>query len=501
MGFLNSVGIAQHVHRVLSLRSQAHNHARDTSAHEIRKDRILPEGKAIWRVYLDNYDLLEKYPHEVLGDLDTEVAPEVLALRQEYQAWGLPRHPGKAVSRKAVAEVQGAVLDGVRGIAYPKGQKLSKYITIAHQLVNETHCSQRQMQVVCGGLVYFSTFRRQLLGGLNLCWAFIESFNTCGRHKQVIPSHVKLEIPLCRMDFRLSLNPKVTCSDASQQGGGVCVATSLTTYGEKVALGEERREMVATGGQRMLSIGLFDGIGCLRVALDLLGCDVIGHISVEKDKEARRVVEHHFPDSWHYEDVAKLTEEDVQRWSLRFGQASLILIGAGPPCQGVSGLNSQRKGALRDERSSLFVHVKRLREMVQRFFPWGQVHCLMESVASMDERDRKVMSESFGDQPWEIDAGHLCWCSRPRLYWISWELDPRGEDVDIIDRRVILTGHQPWSGSVEAGWMKVDENRPFPTFTTSRPRTARGHRPAGLDACDKSTIIRWEADLHRFPPY
>lgn len=25
------------------------------------KDRILPEGKAVWRVYLDNYDLLEKY--------------------------------------------------------------------------------------------------------------------------------------------------------------------------------------------------------------------------------------------------------------------------------------------------------------------------------------------------------------------------------------------------------------------------------------------------------
>ena len=140
--------------------------------------------------------------------------------------------------------------------------------------MGETHCSQRQMQVVCGGLVYFSTFRRQLLGGLNLCWAFIESFNACGRRRQLVPSGVKLEIirflclvPLCRMDFRLNLNPKVTCSDASQHSGGVCVATSLTTYGEKVALGEERRDMVTCGGQRILSIGLFDGIGCLRVAL------------------------------------------------------------------------------------------------------------------------------------------------------------------------------------------------------------------------------------------
>ena len=89
----------------------------------------------------------------------------------------------------------------------------------------------------------------------------------------------------------------------------------------------------------------------------------------------------------------------------------------------------------------------------------------------------------------------------PRLYWISWELNPDGADVDIAGQRVTLTGHQPWTSSVEAGWAKVDENRPFPTFTTSRPRTTRGHRPAGLDACDQSTISRWEEDLHRFPPY
>ena len=201
--------------------------------------------------------------------------------------------------------------------------------------------------------------------------------------------------------------------------------------------------MVACGGPRILSIGLFDGIGCLRVALDLLGCDVIGHVCVEKDAAGRRVVEHHFPDSLHYDDIAEVTEEDVQRWALRYGQASLILIGAGPPCQGVSGLNSQRKGALRDERSSLFVHVKRLRELVQRCFPWGQVHCLMESVASMDERDKSIMSESFGDQPWEIDAGTLCWCSRPRLYWLSWEINDAADDVEINDRRVILTGISP----------------------------------------------------------
>ena len=41
MGFLNSVGIAQHVHRVLALRSQAHNQVRDSQTQEIYTSTIM----------------------------------------------------------------------------------------------------------------------------------------------------------------------------------------------------------------------------------------------------------------------------------------------------------------------------------------------------------------------------------------------------------------------------------------------------------------------------
>ena len=39
----------------------------------------------------------------------------------------------------------------------------------------------------------------------------------------------------------------------------------------------------------------------------------------------------------------------VREWSRDYSQASVVLVGGGPPCQGVSGLNSDRKGALKDE--------------------------------------------------------------------------------------------------------------------------------------------------------
>ena len=36
--------------------------------------------------------------------------------------------------------------------------------------------------------------------------------------------------------------------------------------------------------------------------------------------------------------VEEVTEVMVKEWSLRFSQVGLVLLGAGPPCQGVSGL-------------------------------------------------------------------------------------------------------------------------------------------------------------------
>ena len=507
MGFLNSVGIAQHVHRVLVSRASPRPQV-DLPSREIRKDLPLPETPRAWRVYLDNYDLLEKFPWEVLAVERGSVAPDVEGLRGSYGHVGMPRHTGKTVSRQPLAEVQGAVVDGVRGMAYPKGSKLVKYTVMAILFCQLSHCSQRQAQVICGGLVYFTTFRRQLLGSLNLCWTFIESFNHRGRGRLPIPDLVKLEIlrcvclvGLCRMDFRLPMSERVTCSDASTTGGGMCCSSGLSPVGAMVARGVLRLEGNPLDGRpRVLSIGLFDGVGCLRVAWDVIGANVLGHVSVEKQAEGHRVVEYHFPGSLLLNDVAQINEEDVRGWSLKFGQVDMVLLGAGPPCQGVSGLNAGRKGALLDERSSLFIHVGRVKGLLQKHFPWCPTHVLMESVASMDQTDRALMSESFGDSPWEIDSEYMTWCRRPRLYWITWGLQD-GVGVELRDDKAYLTANVDLEDFITPGWSKVDPERAFPTFTTSRPRNNPGYRPAGLGHCDPDTVARWTHDKFRYPPY
>ena len=78
---------------------------------------------------------------------------ETLALRGGYEYWGLPRHPRKSVQQEFKAEIQGALIDGKAGTVWPKPAKVMKYVELTWALVQQGKASQKQMQVVCGGLV------------------------------------------------------------------------------------------------------------------------------------------------------------------------------------------------------------------------------------------------------------------------------------------------------------------------------------------------------------
>ena len=515
MGFLNSVSLAQHVHRNLVQWSKTEQVREPNPPEaELRKDQAFTVSKALWRVYLDNYDLLEKVEATNMCHVEGSQAVGVLALRNEYERWQVPRNAKKAVARSSRCEVQGATVDGIEGRAFPRESKLGKYFSLAFLLVHEHRATQKQWQIACGGLVYFTMFRRQLLGSLNQVWTHIESYNQPGPRMRETPPVCREELlrflgmlPLARMDFRLDVHHQVTCSDASESGGGACVSAAVTSLGEHVAYGSLRGEHPETRtGNAVLSVGLFDGIGALRVALEALEVHVIGHVSVEQNPAARRVVESHYPGTVVVEDVAAVDAAMVQQWATQFSQCNLVLLGGGPPCQGVSGLNADRRGALRDSRSSLFIHVPRIRDLLKRFFPWCPVHCLMESVRSMDTKDRDIMSEAIGEDPLECDAGTFTWCHRPRLYWLSWEVTAQ-DDVELIPgkdhevTKVILHGNQPLEQVVRAGWLKTNPEKSFPTFTTSRPREFPGRKPAGILQCSEVEVNRWIRDKHRFPPY
>ena len=197
------------------------------------------------------------------------------------------------------------------------------------------------------------------------------------------------------------------------------VSRGLTNLGQMAAVCPVRGDVAALEEMtQVLTVGLFDGIGALRVAADAAGLPVAGHVSVEINPRASRVLEARFPGTLIVEDVEKVDREMVKQWACQYTQVGLVVLGAGPP-----GLNADRKGALKDHRSRLFAHVPRIRRLLQQAFPWAQVQLLAESVQSMDSSDRAVMSEAFGCQACAIDAHGVSLARRPRLYWITWELE------------------------------------------------------------------------------
>ena len=74
MGFLNSVSLAQHVHRNLvkwsALEGAPDSEGTNNPESELRKDQGFTCHNPSWRVYLDNYDLLEKVSRCEVNDLE-----------------------------------------------------------------------------------------------------------------------------------------------------------------------------------------------------------------------------------------------------------------------------------------------------------------------------------------------------------------------------------------------------------------------------------------------
>ena len=328
MGFINSVALAQHLHRRIVSRALK---GYLPLSHEIRRDRDFPRVHDFYRIYLDNFDSLSARSKNIL-----EAGKPSLTelLQEEYQHMKMPRNEKKSVSESNVAEVQGAWIDGVQGICCAKASKVTKYLLAVVEVVKQGRASQKQLQMLAGGLVYLFSFRRCLMSCLNEIWTFIIR---CSNDKGLVPLPRKVEEELVAsfyltalsfIDFRAGVDPVVTASDASETGGGLTrsVGLNLTCFGVQASKALVRGELPdEEADQGLLAISVFDGIGSLRVALDILQIPVSGYVAIEKDPKARRVVESAFPSSLFVEDITKIDRTHVQQWAASFSKLQMCI--------------------------------------------------------------------------------------------------------------------------------------------------------------------------------
>ena len=534
MGWCSAVSLFQHIHRRLGMSSfplgAGHN-----EEEEWRRDRKTPITllkKTKWvQFYLDDFDCPEIVDSGELPKIEGTIPPTQLKQRAAYVRHGIQWSSTKAVHRQTLVERMGAEVDGSKGsIRVPPDKAFTAAIMILY-LLSCPYVHLRCLQGALGRLMRVFEFRRPLFGTLNNIWTF-------GRKKAVqsLSSTQKVELlvatsllPLAVTDLRAPISGLVTASDASEKGGGCCKSTGLTCEGFDTLLSLQSNKEMSLGHRpcdsaellpccekikeqlrfppllkqaRVLVVGLFDGIAGLLCALSRLPVLVIGFASSEIDPVAKKLVRKRWPGVIELGNIQGIDFETINKLAVTYAPlADLVIIGAGSPCQDLSGLLADRQGLL-GERSKLFFEVPRILNLFRDRFPC--VHFFVENVFSMDSENRAIFSEVLGVKPYLVDAVNFTYCRRPRLFWCSWAISTN--NANIVERDgyyEVFVRCQKLDPSfwVEPGCSWENSQGYVCTLTRALPNSRPPKNPAGISTASNIAIQRWEADSYCFQVY
>ncbi|CAE7423199.1 unnamed protein product, partial [Symbiodinium sp. KB8] len=506
MGFVNSVSVAQALHRnIVNHAVGALGISREA---EVRRDQPLPVCSSIYRVYLDNFDLLERKNREAAALLSGELSAPAVQLRSVYQDLDVPVNEKKSVKAQLVGEMQGGLVDGHEGTVSPKPDKVARYLRGAWCLLQSGRSDLKRIQMVAGGLVYLFSYKRCLMSCLNEVWQFIASFGGQLGVWKPIPEAVHEELfcclalsPLACMDLRAPYDATVTASDASETGGGLSFSAGLTQFGVD-AESKSVRGLGDAGDddRQVLVISLYDNIAACRVALDVLGAKVSGYIAVEPDVSARRVVESSFASTLFVQSVEEVSDSTVRGWACQFSRAECIIVSSSLPLSGTSMFNDCHVQS----------EVSRIRGLSEKYFPWADIFVLVGSLSSLSEHVRASISRGVGILPYELDAVGITPCRRCRLFWFNWKISTE-EQVEIEKPltaraedygRINFLLDCPPDPYLTPGWsLAGGAEQKLPTFTAPQPKAQPGFLPTGIEGCTDRDISYWRDDRYKFAPY
>ena len=152
-------------------------------------------------------------------------------------------------------------------------------------------------------------------------------------------------------------------------------------------------------------ISAFDGISCLRVALDRANIPVDKYFAFEIDKFAIKTSEKNYPDIRHL--------GDIKNWKFFDQLPQIDLLAGGFPCQSHS-IAGNRKG-LADPRGQLFYVMA---EMFQHYRSKNpNLKFLFENVTKIKKQDLEEINKILGCEPMKFNSAVVSAQNRERLYW------------------------------------------------------------------------------------
>eukprot|EP00438_Fugacium_kawagutii_P028805 Skav222861 [mRNA] locus=scaffold2201:87314:93953:- [translate_table: standard] len=525
MGWINAVSLFQHLHRQLGMLEKplGAGHLPHT---EWRRDMPVPldssgELQHFVQFYLDDFDTPEIVPSEGWEKLKGSMSSTHREQRKAYSRWGVGIADDKAHLRQPRVIRMGAEVDGVLGtISAPQDKKMEVgYFSL--WFLGKRFPATKTRLMVLGRWVRCFEFRRPLMHLLQESWPKgplgVRRPTTMLVAQELLTAIALL--PLAGTSLRAAVDPMVTCSDASETGGGLCAGGGLTDEGHNVLSmlqsQQAKRDRVCAfsplgavpvttpTGPRVVVVSLFDGVAALICSLVRLPVQVICFASSEIDKQCKRLVRKRWPGVLELGSIETIDEEVIRRLAQSVGyRVDLVLAGGGSPCQDLSALLANRQG-LAGSRSKLFFKMPKIFNLLAKHFGCP-VYSFVENVFSMTADNRRQFSETLNCKPVLIDSRHVSWCRRPRLFWCNWPVSARNGErlLDhgdycewVLEDSRLSAGHWTDPGCVQAqlGMM--------PTLTRALPRKTPPRCPAGINQASEAAKQRWRDDCHRFQVY
>ncbi|CAK0897904.1 unnamed protein product, partial [Prorocentrum cordatum] len=499
MGWLSAVGIVQHLSRQIVL-GGAPGHRSPAASAELRRGAAYPLQlhrlpRAWWKVYVDNVEFGEVVSEAAARDLVGQVSVEQLAVRAALDRWGIRRNETKVVERSPMAVSMGSGVDGRLGRVAPALPKLLLHLALACWVLSRADCGPLWVAAAAGRWCFDFGHRRAAFGTLDAIWKEIASWK--GRRPVSRRGGGELYMacavaPLVYTDLRAKLFPWPLATDASESGGGTCVACGLTEAGWAAAA-SAAGPLSSLAPAGLIAFEFFGGAGGWRQAHDRIGAAVVLRVICEKDPAARAVSRRAWPGGIEWPDITKVTREMVA-----------AVRRAAPGATGISVSWSLPFQDLSEHRSALLWEIPRVARLLELEFgslPWVDV---VENVASMTAESCTLVSEGLGRHPVLIDAAGISRARRPRLFWCSFPVgDGCGRRAsplfDVIELEAEVEPAEIWM--LPDGCWDLGSSARLPAFTRAVHRLAPPPAPAGLRECKAHESARWAADEYRFSPF
>ena len=509
MGWAAAVTVVQRIHRNIALKTNVLPAAR-----ELHRQRSLPQKETaelstFWNLYIDDLTIMEIISEAGLAEARASGDRSKLqeAMEKAYEGLMVPYSREKASTREEVFEKLGAYVDGRKGVLGVTSKRHLEMLSLILFMMQQDKVPTKWLQILLGKYVHIVQFRRPLFSCIKKSWRRLHSFHAGGPldgGEVDVWAVIAFLLPLTRTSLRAKVSGMVTCSDASEYGGGICRSVSMSPLGERAL---SVVDGVGHGDSpELLVIEWFAGIGGLSRSLERLKIRPCLVVVCECDPHCIAVLRKFIPGCIVWKDIQKVSRDQIREVFDRCPSIKGVIQGGGSPCQGLSQLSTGRKH-FDDGRSALFYDLVEVMNMVKQEAEARRIHHFgfVENVVC-DEGDQATFRSVTGWWQWLICSGTLSRVRRPRFFWTSSFLDfsqiglvEPGKNYYVVH---IFAPLEPESCWVAPGWSWLGSpDTPFPTFTRSIPRARPPRDPAGLHHTPADARERWWQDDYRYPPY